>query len=418
MKRLSIAVLTLLLFGLSLGGRLLAQAPGARPSLAILPLKEEGRKNLGDVSETMNMLVANAFADSGAFLLVERSQVLAALPAGKRQGAETDRRAAAELGRRLGAKYLLWGSYLPEYTLASGTVTVTMNLRLVNAADGKVVKSFQEVGEGASLGSVVALLTRKLSAKAAPETAAPVVVPAPVAAAPAPAVVPVPVAAAPAPAVVPAPQAAPVVPVPVAAPAPAAAPAPPVAAAPAVVPAPPVVAYRPDAVAPVEPSAPSPRRTAKVLMVLREGRINGVYYQKGGLARFGAKLEDFEFLVKSVAKLFPAEVAVTFDTGTRGFGDDATLNRALVRKYQPDTLVIVSVECNTKSKGYLVLFSKSQIQAGAEIEFLAADTLEVLASRSVQTDFIQARGLSEAFPSELKDDLARRVASALPSLPY
>ena len=73
MKWLSVAAL-LLLLGLAPGGGLQAQpaAQAARPALAILPLKEEGRRDLGDVSDSMNLVVANAFADSGFRLLGRR----------------------------------------------------------------------------------------------------------------------------------------------------------------------------------------------------------------------------------------------------------------------------------------------------------------------------------------------------------
>src|SRR5208337_1321073 len=136
--------------GTAAAPRLQAQAPaaaGTRPSLAILPLKEDGRKDLGDLSGTMNMCVATAFAECGAFRLVDQGQVAAALPALKLQGAESlDARAIADLGQRLGAKYLVMGSFLPESNLAKGTVTITVSPRMVDTGEGTVARHFQEFG--------------------------------------------------------------------------------------------------------------------------------------------------------------------------------------------------------------------------------------------------------------------------------
>ena len=416
MKRLCLVAL-MLLIGLASGGRVAADEPSpaaVRPSLAILPLKEEGRKDLGDVSETMNMLVTNAFAESGAFRLLERSQV----PADPAQSPATaDRSAITALGHRLGASFLLTGYYLPEYSLAKGSVTLTLSLALLDARDGTVFKNLQETATGPSLGSVVVALTRQVSARAAqaapPRPAEAAVAAAPakgaeaVAAAqpvhqPAPAMAAMPAAVAVAPpvaAAVPAPSVPPV-----------AAPVPAPSAPPAVV----AVAASP-AVA-----APGPRKAPRALLVLREGKINGVYFQKGGLKHFGAKLEDFDFLVKSLAKLFPAGVAVSFDTGSHGSVDDAELNRALVAKAQPDILVVVGLECRSRTEEHVLLLAKTQVQAEVQVDFLAPDTRQVLDARTVRTDFLQAKGKGTglALPVELKDQLASRITLEIPTLPY
>jgi TolB-like protein len=162
MRRVLLAVAAILLLGAGSGTRLLAQAqpPAGLPSLAILPLKEEGRKDLGDLSDTLNMCVATAFGDSGGFRLVEPGKVQAALADLKLPAGPVDPASVPPLGKRLGAQYVLMGSYLPETNLAKGAVTVTVTLRLTDAADGSVVKNILEVGEGSSLGGAVAALVR------------------------------------------------------------------------------------------------------------------------------------------------------------------------------------------------------------------------------------------------------------------
>jgi hypothetical protein len=111
------------------------------------------------------------------------------------------------------------------------------------------------------------------------------------------------------------------------------------------------------------------------------------------------------------------ETALDFDIGTRGL-DDATLNRALVRKYQPDTLVILTLELNSSSKTKLLFLNKTWLQAEVKIDFLAPETLQVLASRTVQTEFVEVKGHEVKFPQDLKDQLTRRLAMELPALPY
>ena len=396
MKWLSVAAL-LLLLGLAPGGGLQAQsaASAARPTLAILPLKEEGRRDLGDVSDSMNLMVANVFSGSGFRVVDRRPQAVPdPFPAGPALG---------DLGRSLGARYLLAGSFLPEYNLARGTVTVTLSLRVVDSADGTAFRGFQEVASGPSLGSVMVALSQQLSAKLAGSAAAPVPVPAP---APAPAVWPTPVPVpAPAPAVVPAPA-------PASAPAPAVVPAP----APAVVPAPaPAVVPAPVPVPALAPALQSPQGT--VLLVLREGMINDIYYRNGGLARFGVKLEDFRFLLEATARLFPARTSVVFDLGGRGAADDLALNRELVQKYHPDHLIVLALGCRTRVEKHLLLLEKHLVQAELQLDVLAPDSLAVLATRKVLSGYLEAKGMGETFPAGMKNQLAKQFAAALPALP-
>jgi hypothetical protein len=422
MKWLSVAALLLLLLGLAPGGGLQAQpaAQAARPALAILPLKEEGRRDLGDVSDSMNLVVANAFADSGFRLLGRRPTAAPdPVPSGP---------ALADLGRSLGARYLLVGSFLPEYNLARGTVTVTLSLRVVDSADGTTFRGFQEVASGASLGSVMAALTHQLADKTAGSGAGavPAVTPAPEAAAVAAPAAGVAAVAAPAPTAAPAPAA---VATSVATPAPTsaamAAPAPTPVLTPAPVPA--VVAA--PAPTPVLASAPAPAAMAapvpvfaagpqgRVLLVLREGMINDIYYRNGGLGRFGAKLEDFRFLLDATARLFPSGTSVVYDLGGRGAADDLALNRELVQKYHPDHLVVLALGCRTRDEKRLLLLEKHLVQTELQVDVLDPESLAVLATRKVLSGYLEAKGLRETLPASMKDQLAKQFAAALPALP-
>jgi len=386
MKWLSVAAL-LLLLGLAPGGGLQAQpaAQAARPALAILPLKEEGRRDLGDVSDSMNLVVANAFADSGFRLLGRRPTAAPdPVPSGS---------ALADLGRSLGARYLLVGSFLPEYNLARGTVTVTLSLRVVDSADGTTFRGFQEVASGASLGSVMAALTHQLADKTAGSGAAAVPV---AASAPAVAALAASVAT---PDSTPAAVAAPAAPTPAAVAAPVPAPAPTPAAV----------------TAPGSVFAAGPQ--GRVLLVLREGMINDIYYRNGGLGRFGAKLEDFRFLLDATARLFPSGTSVVYDLGGRGAADDLALNRELVQKYHPDHLVVLALGCRTRDEKRLLLLEKHLVQTELQVDVLDPESLAVLATRKVLSGYLEAKGLRETLPASMKDQLAKQFAAALPALP-
>jgi TolB-like protein len=412
MRRSSVLVLLFLFLGLGPG---LPARAGAAPSLAVLPLQEEGRRDLGDISQTMTMCVTTAFTDEGRFQLVDPSQVQAAL-AGTPAPADP-----APLGRRLGAQYVLAGTFLPESNLAKGTVTVTVTLRLVESAGGKVARYILETQEGPSLGSVVAGLSRKLAAKATPPALAPaplaaVAVPAPAAvSAPAtPAAVPVPVAlpvpAAPTPAIAPA-APAPATAAPAAAPAPALAavlaptpaPAPAVASVPAPIPAP-AAATAPT---PAKAPAPGPTVRGRVLLVLREGRVNGVYYARNGLDRFGIKLDDMAFLLQILAAKLPGGAQPVFDTTTKGTATDFQLNSRLVKEQKPDAMAVLVLELKTKSAG--VISFKTLVQASVEVNFIDPRTLEVISSRLVSSDFWKAKGVGQHLPQELRDELAAKM---------
>lgn len=138
-----------------------------KPRLAILPLKEEGKNTLGDVSDTLNTLVANAFLETRNFQLVERHQIQTLLTESKFQrSALVDEATAAELGKHLGVKYVLVGSYLAEKA-SSYNLSVTLSLRLVDVGNAMIYKSFLETAEGSTLGATLPKLSKGLADKIA-----------------------------------------------------------------------------------------------------------------------------------------------------------------------------------------------------------------------------------------------------------
>jgi TolB-like protein len=156
-----------ILFSLCMGSAMCAVEPpsgDSKPRLAILPLKEEGKNNLGDVSDTLNTLVANAFLEAQTFQLVERHQIQTLLDEAKFQHSGlTDENTIAEMGKHLGVKYVLVGSYLAEKS--SYQLSLTLSLRLVDVSNATVYKSFMENAEGSTLGATLPKLSKALSEK-------------------------------------------------------------------------------------------------------------------------------------------------------------------------------------------------------------------------------------------------------------
>jgi hypothetical protein len=147
------------------------------------------------------------------------------------------------------------------------------------------------------------------------------------------------------------------------------------------------------------------------LLALREGRINGIFYERGGLARFKARIEDFDFLLKALEGRIPQDMKVQRDYSTRGDGNDPALNRQLADRVHPGAMVVVTLNCNSKST---TLGLKTQIQLEAVVTYLDPDTLEVLDSRKATTNFLPAKGLGEAISPELKQQLGERFNQAIP----
>jgi hypothetical protein len=121
--------------------------------------------------------------------------------------------------------------------------------------------------------------------------------------------------------------------------------------------------------------------------------------------------------VKYVGGLFPAGTDVVSDIGTTGNSDDFQLNRSLVEKYHPDSMVVMTLDVHTESKSSWLVLSKTQFQFDVRIDFMAPDTLDVIASKTVKTDIFPAKGMGESLPPGLKDQLAQRINKEVTSLP-
>jgi hypothetical protein len=145
----------------------------------------------------------------------------------------------------------------------------------------------------------------------------------------------------------------------------------------------------------------------KALLVLREGKVNGVYYQKNGLDRFGIKLDDLEFLLKILARKLPGGAQPVYDVGSKGPGTDFQLNSRLVKDQRPEAMAVLVLECKTKSAGVVSL--KTLVQATVDVMFIDPRTLEVISTRQVSSDFWKAKGVGQQFPQELKDELGAKM---------
>ena len=162
MKRFYFVVFFLILISVN------AYAEQEKPRIAILPLKVEGKNTIGDISDTLNTLVANSFTESQYFQLIERNQIQTILAENKYQRSGlVDEKTAVQLGKHLGVKYVLIGSYLAEKQSNYNGVSVTLSLRMVDVENATVYKSFLESAEGQTIGIVLGKLTDGLNAKVA-----------------------------------------------------------------------------------------------------------------------------------------------------------------------------------------------------------------------------------------------------------
>jgi hypothetical protein len=158
---------------------------------------------------------------------------------------------------------------------------------------------------------------------------------------------------------------------------------------------------------PAATPAPAPTVRGRALLVLREGRVNGVYYARNGLDRFGIKLDDMAFLLKILAAKLPGGAQPVFDTATKGTATDFQLNSRLVKDQKPDAMAVLVLELKTKSAG--VISFKTLVQASVEVNFIDPRTLEVISSRLVSSDFWKAKGVGQQLPQELRDELAAKM---------
>lgn len=158
MFRALLGFLLLLPLGLSLP--LSAQADG-KPRVAVLPLRGEGRGTFGDQRDETYQKVTQAFLLTKRFELMERAQLSAVLGEGKlQQSGLVDDATAIALGKQLGVKFVVLGSYngsmdrtVESYQSKTGPVynvffpaKINLNLRMVNVESGRIEEAFEASG--------------------------------------------------------------------------------------------------------------------------------------------------------------------------------------------------------------------------------------------------------------------------------
>jgi len=160
-RRLAAAVL-LSLAHLVAPAQAVDAAPSGLPLIAILPLKGEGRGQFGDQADTIYQKVTSAFFKTRRFELMERAQLAAVLGEAKFQNSGmVDDASAVALGKQLGVKFVVVGSYSGDmtHTVDRGTykdgksyennyypAKVTVSLRMVNVENGRIHETFDAGG--------------------------------------------------------------------------------------------------------------------------------------------------------------------------------------------------------------------------------------------------------------------------------
>lgn len=154
------------------------------PLIAVLPLKGEGKGQFGDQSDAMYQKVMSAFFKTKRFEIMERAQLAAVLGEAKFQNSGVvDDASAVALGKQLGVKFVVVGSYSGDmsHTVDRGTykdgrmyennyfpAKVTLNLRMVSVENGRIQETFEASGASKddnptrSLSNTLNDLTRKL----------------------------------------------------------------------------------------------------------------------------------------------------------------------------------------------------------------------------------------------------------------
>lgn len=138
-----------------------AQEEQGKPRLAVLTLKGEGRGTFGDQRDEIYQKVTQAFFSTKRFELMERSQLSAVLGEAKFQASGlVDDATAASLGKQLGVKFVVLGSYNgsmdrlvqtnqtprgPVYNTVF-PAKVTLYIRMVNVESGRIVETFEATG--------------------------------------------------------------------------------------------------------------------------------------------------------------------------------------------------------------------------------------------------------------------------------
>ena len=133
---------TLLTLGLaaSLGAPVAGMAQDTRPGIAVMPFEDGG--SYGQDSEDFEALTVGIqqmllteFAMNDQLRVVERSrikEILSELELG--ESGKVDENTAAQIGRLVGARYMIFGSFIDWYG------DFRLNVRVVNVETGEIVK--------------------------------------------------------------------------------------------------------------------------------------------------------------------------------------------------------------------------------------------------------------------------------------
>lgn len=136
-------------------------AHSGKPTIAVLPLKEEGMDSFGNQQDEMYQTVASSFFQTRRFELMERGQLAEVLGEAKFQNAGlVDDASAVAVGKQLGVKFVVLGSYSgamnrsrESYESNKGTVynevwpaQATVSLRMVSVETGRIEETFKATG--------------------------------------------------------------------------------------------------------------------------------------------------------------------------------------------------------------------------------------------------------------------------------
>lgn len=157
-----------------------------QPAIAILPLKDQADRSIGDQNDSVYQRVTQAFLGIKKFAVIERNQIDSILGEGRFQGSGiVDEGSAVEMGKQAGAKYVILGSYNGQMTRETSSyrddktgevynsetypAKMSINLRMVDVQTGKIENSFtvqvaaKEGNAVASLSELMADLSKKMN---------------------------------------------------------------------------------------------------------------------------------------------------------------------------------------------------------------------------------------------------------------
>ncbi len=174
-------------------GLLAQDAPqeGQLPKIAVLPLKGGAMSGqMTDQGETLYQMVTTMFFNLKRFDVIERSQLQAVLGESKFQNSGlVDEGSAVELGKQLGAKFVVLGNWTgtaavqksTNYNEKTGyqestayTGNINVNVRMVEVQTGKIKATFRATGAplmAFSVGDAIATMLKEVDKKLGREIA-------------------------------------------------------------------------------------------------------------------------------------------------------------------------------------------------------------------------------------------------------